>query len=229
MYSILFSSIEDGLHYVKKDLQKIIKPTFKVGFFPWAFKEELDELGFEEYFNENTNRYQRYIKAFEKIGIKKNNIIIVNCYKTSTEDIRKILKEIDVIFLPGGNPEMMFKKVVQDKELLYDFKHTDKIVVGESAGAELQLTRYFITAKNNFYKYLAFYDGLGIINASFCFDVHSKADKDYLNDLQKIADEKNKNVYAIFDDGALVYNRKDNVIKTYGHTELFTPGDKNDR
>ena len=32
--------------------------------------------------------------------------------------------------------------------------------------------------------------------------------KNYLNKLQKIANEKNKDVYAIFNDGAMIYNRE---------------------
>ena len=47
---------------------------------------------------------------------------------------------------------MLYSKVVQETELLYNIKYYKKLIIGFSAGAELQLKRYFITAKNNYYK-----------------------------------------------------------------------------
>lgn len=88
-----------------------------------------------------------------------------------------------MIFLPGGNPEMMFGKIVHDTNLLYVLKHTKKIMIGESAGTELQLIRNFITAKNNYYKYFAFYAGFGLINDDFYIVVHTINNKNYLNKL----------------------------------------------
>ncbi len=42
---------------------------------------------------------------------------------------------------------MFFNKVVHDTEILYYIKHYKGIIIGESAGTELQLKRYFITEK----------------------------------------------------------------------------------
>lgn len=96
------------------------------------------------------------------------------------------------MILPGGNPEIFYSKVVQDCEMLYEIKHFKGIIIGENAGAELQLKRYFITAKNNYYKYFAFYDGFGVIDDPFYIDVHSVNNKFYLNKLQNIANMKKK-------------------------------------
>ena len=128
-----------------------------------------------------------------------------------------------MIFLPGGNPEMMYQKIVHDMELLYVLKHTKKIVVGESAGTELQLKRYFITAKNNYYKYFAFYDGLGLLDDPFYMDVHTVNNKNYLNKLQKVADEKSKDVYAIYDGGVIIYNRDSLKISVLEPVKKFSP------
>ena len=128
-----------------------------------------------------------------------------------------------MIFLPGGNPEMMYQKIVHDKELLYVLKHTKKIVIGESAGTELQLKRYFITAKNNYYKYFAFYDGLGLLDDPFYMDVHTVNNKNYLNKLQKVADEKGKDVYAIYDGGVIIYNRDSLKMSILDPVKKFSP------
>lgn len=222
MYSIFFSMIEQGIEYAKEELIKIVKPNDKVVIFPWAFPTELNEEKFEnEYFKKGEKRYKRYIDSLKKIGLKEDNMIVCNCYKHTKEELIEIINNSDILLLPGGNPEMFFSKVVHQTEILYNIKHYNKIIIGESAGAELQLERYFITAENNFYKYFAFYDGFGIIKNDFYFDVHTRKEKYYLNRLQNIANEKNKKVYGIYDDGYILYDRKNKKIISNANIEIF--------
>lgn len=108
-------------------------------------------------------------------------------------------------------------------KILYDIKYYQRIIIGDSAGSELQLKRYFITAKKNYYKYFAFYDGFGVLDDPFYMDVHSINNKRYLEKLQEVADDKKKNVYAIFDDGALIYNRDCNELEIFGNVLTFVP------
>ena len=224
MYSLLFSDFPKGVDNHKDVIKKYIKDDYKVAILPWAFPTELDAERFDnEYFSKDTNRYQRYIGALKMLDIRDENIIICNCYRESRDELLKILEDVDVIFLPGGNPEMMFSKVVHDKDLLYVLKYTKKIVIGESAGCELQLRRYFITAKNNYYKYFAFYDGFGILNDPFYLDVHSINNKNYLNKLQQVSTETKKDVYAIYDGGAILYNRSDETFKVLNPVTKFSP------
>ena len=223
MYSLLFSDFSKGVENHYLDIKKYIKDSYKVAVLPWAFPVELDAERFEnEYFSKDTNRYQRYIGALKKLGIKDENIIICNCYKDDRDKLLNILEDVDVIFLPVVNPEMMYQKIVYSTELLYVLKHTKKIVIGESAGTELQLKRYFITAKNNYYKYFAFYDGLGLLDDPFYMDVHTINNKNYLNKLQKIADENGKDVYAIYDGGAIIYNRDSLKMSILGPVKKFS-------
>ena len=128
-----------------------------------------------------------------------------------------LIKNSSCLVLPGGNPEMMFQKVVHEFDLLYLIKYYKGLIIGESAGAELQLKRYFITAKNNYYKYFAFYDGFGILDDDFYFDVHSSNNYQYLKKLKDIAQERKKDVYAIFNDGAIIINRETKELQIKGH------------
>ena len=224
MYCVFFSRIEQGMDLVKERLSEILPNNPKVAIFPWAFPTELNSYKLEnEFFKHGERRYNRYINELQKLGICENDITVCNCYSDSTSKLKEIINSSNILLLPGGNPEMFFKKVVHDTEILYDIKHYSGLIIGESAGTELQLTRYFITAKNNFYKYFAFYDGFGVIDDPFYIDVHSINNKNYLNKLQKVSDTKQKNVYAIFDDGALVYNRENKKIELYGNVKTFKP------
>ena len=221
-YSIFFSRIEIGMNNVINELKKTLPQKPRVVILPWTFPVELDAEKLEnEFFKKNEKRYNRYINSLKKIGIKEDNITILNCYSDSKEKIKKCLQESNILLLPGGNPEMLFDKVVHQTDSLYEIKYYNGIIIGESAGTELQLKRYFITAKNNFYKYFAFYDGFGVIDDPFYMDVHSINNKLYLNKLKKVAHEKKKDVYAIFDDGVIIYNRETKKISTYGNVIKF--------
>lgn len=222
MYSILFSRIEVGMDLVKDKIKKILPNNPKVVILPWAFPVELDAEKLEnDFFKKGEKRYNRYVNELNKLGIKEENIIVCNCYSESKEKLKNILQSSNILLLPGGNPEMFFKKVVHDTELLYDIKYYKGMIIGESAGTELQLERYFITAKNNYYKYFAFYDGFGVLDDPFYIDVHSINNKMYLNKLEKIAKETNKKVYAIYDDGAIIFNRNTKEIELYGNVKTF--------
>lgn len=223
MYRVLFSRIEEGIVHVEEELKTMIPKNAKVLILPWAFPIELDANRLSnEFFKKGEKRYQRYIDSLKNIGILEQNIKIGNCYSDSSLELKTMIQESDILLLPGGNPEMFFQKVVHDTEILYDIKYYKGIILGESAGAELLLKRYFITKENNYYPYFAFYDGFGVLNDPFYFDVHSIATKDYFEGLQKVSNDTQKNVYAIFDDGVIIYYSS-SQIKLFGHVELFHP------
>lgn len=225
MYSVLLSEYENGMKLVNNELKKIMKKDSKVVIISWAFPVELDYDTFNnEWFKKDGKRYNKYVNSLLNLGIKLENIIILNCYdKDNFVKFKDIITNSDILVICGGNPEMLYSKVVQETELLYEIKHYRGIIIGFSAGAELQLKRYFITAKNNYYKYFAWYDGFGVLNDPFYLDVHSINNKLYINKLQKIANEKKKRVYAIYDDGAIIYNRDSADLKIFGNVKLFSP------
>lgn len=223
MYSVLLSECDCGMKLVCNRLRALIKENSKVVVIAWTFPMELNYEKFEKDFL-NKQRREKYINSLIMLGINQKNIKFLNCYDTNNfQNFKKYIDESDVMVLTGGNPEMLYSKVVQDTEILYNIKHYKGIVIGFSAGAELQLKRYFITAKNNYYKYFAFYDGFGILDDPFYFDVHSINNNSYLNKLKRIANDTKKNVYAIFNDGGLIYNRSNGKIEIYGNVKIFKP------
>ena len=47
--------------------------------------------------------------------------------------------------------------------------------------------------------------------------------KKYLDSLQKVSNDTQKKVYAIFDDGALIYNRINKKLEIFGNVKEFSP------
>ncbi len=216
--SILCSKITSCYQLCHNFLKSRLDENSKVVILPWAFPHELDYHKFQnEYFKEGSEKYNKYVLPLLDLGVLKDNINILNPYYPIHASMKNLILNSDCMILPGGNPEMMFQKVVHDFEFLSYIKHYDKLIIGESAGAELQLRRYFITAKNNYYKYFAFYDGFGVLDDDFYFDVHSSNNYRYLKKLEDVARKTKKDVYAIFDDGAMIINRETKKIYIKGH------------
>ncbi len=225
MYSILLSEYEKGMELVENKLKKIINPNQKAVIIAWTFPTEIDKETFDDvWFPKGGRRYNKYVGSLLKLGIIEENITILNCYdRDNFKKFKSIIDDSDILVITGGNPEMLYSKVIQETEILYNIKHYKGIIIGFSAGADLQLKRYFITAKNNYYKYFAFYDGFGVLDDPFYIDVHSVNNKKYLEKLQKVANTKKKNVYAIFDDGAMIYNRSTKRLEKFGNVLTFEP------
>lgn len=223
MYSIFFSKIDIVFPLVEERLRKIISKKNKVVIIPWSFAVETNADGLDKFFI--GRKKDKYFIPLLKLGIEEKNITILNCYRDNKDYMIKKIDESDVIILPGGNPEMFYNKVYEC-EISGNIKNYNKIIIGESAGTELQLNNYFITAKNNYYKKFDWYKGFNIIDDPFYMDVHSSNNYRYLNKLQKTANEKNKNIYAIFDDGAIIYNRKNNNLDIIGNVKTFVPNAK---
>lgn len=220
MYSVFFSKIQIGFPIIKQRLKKIIKSNHKVVIIPWSFAIETDQNGLENYFI--TKIKDKYVPLLLELGIQEKNIKYLNCYSDNLKYMQDLIKNSDILVLTGGNPEMFYNKVVSCK-LLDTIKKYNNIIIGSSAGAELQLKDYFITEKNNYYKKFDWYKGFGIINNPFYLDVHSINDANYLDQFRRISDDKKKTVYAIFDDGVILYNRENKKIEIYGQVLKFNP------
>lgn len=216
MYSILLSNFDEGFAIIKDQLKKYINEDFKVVVIPWSFATELKTKKIEEFFDDS--KEYKYLNPLKELGIK--SIKVLDCYNDSKEYMINSIEESSIIILTGGNPEMLYNKV-SEAGLIEHLKNYNKIIIGSSAGAELQLKKYFITKKNNYYKKFAWYEGFGIIDDDFYFDVHSVNRGRYLPSLRNKSKELQKDIYCIFNSGAIIYNRKTRKINCYGDVIRF--------
>ena len=218
MVSILMSNFQTGFTYIKDSLSNLINKDTKLVVIPWSFAVELESKNVMEFFDDK--KYNKYIQPLIDIGLNTKNIKILDCYKDSKEYMINSINDSSILILPGGNPEMFYNKVIQTGilECLKNYKRT---IIGVSAGAELQLKKYFITKKNNYYKKFAWYDGFGIIDNDFYFDVHSVNRGRYLSSLKNKSIQTKTNIYCLFDSGVIVYNRKTKELNTCGEVVIF--------
>ena len=100
--------------------------------------------------------------------------------------------------------------------------------MGGSAGACVQLKRYFITEENNVPRGFQQLEGVGILDVDFLIDVHTNIHttgenepnrKAYISKLKDFAKLYEKDIYAISDDGAILVDRKTNQFEVFGNVE----------
>lgn len=218
MYSVLMSNFQTGFTYIKDSLGKLINKDTRLVVIPWSFPIELESRNVREFFDDK--KYNKYIEPLIGLGLNIENIKILDCYKDSKEYMINAIKDSSILILTGGNPEMFYNKVIQTG-ILECLKKYQKTIIGVSAGAELQLKKYFITKKNNYYKKFAWYDGFGIIDDDFYFDVHSINRGRYLSSLKNKSEQTKKDIYCLFDSGVIIYDRKTKKLNTYGEVVIF--------
>ncbi|MGH4137806.1 Type 1 glutamine amidotransferase-like domain-containing protein [Clostridium sp.] len=172
-YNILFSTNSIGFPYIKDRLKSLVSSDDKVVIFPWAFPVEMSEKEFtEEYFPKYGQRYERSIGYLREFGIRDENVFIDNCYNDSVNKIQEKIASSNIIVLPGGNPVMLSAKILECG--IQDVLNTySNIIIGGSAGACVQLKRYFITEENNVPRGFQQLEGLGILDVDFIIDVHT--------------------------------------------------------
>ena len=212
MYSVLMSKFSEGFCYIEEQLKKIIPKDANIVIIPWSFPTELKSKKIDEFFD--NKKKENYIKPLYKIGINPN-IIILDCYNDTKKYMIDKINKADVIILTGGNPEMLYNKVIETG-ILECLKKFKKVIIGSSAGAEIQLKKYFITKKNNYYNKFGWYEGLGIIDNNFYFDVHSTNRGRYLLSLKERSLKMKKRIYCLFDTGTIIYKRDTKNIKCFG-------------
>ena len=218
MYSILMSKFSEGFSQIKNELAKMINANAHVVIIPWSFAVEIETKNINDFFN--GIRKDNYLNALFELGVKNNNIKVLDCYNDSKEYMIESIKKSNVLVLIGGNPEMLYRKVCESG-ILETLKNYNGVIIGSSAGAEVQLKKYFITKKNNYYKKFEWYDGFGIIDNDFYFDVHSINKGRYLPSLKEKSKETKKDIYCLFDTGSIIYNRSTKKIDCYGDFVRF--------
>ena len=141
-------------------------------------------------------------------------------YFTETKiTARKKVISADIIYFLGGLPDRMYERLVEFDLLDMLLNHRG-IVIGNSAGAVIQLAEYHLTPDDDYAEF-AYYQGIPYLK-DFYVEVHY-ANTDIQNtSIAKVLEEKKKTVYALHQDvGAIIV--ENSHIKLLGEVEVFEP------
>ncbi|MCW4047371.1 MAG: Type 1 glutamine amidotransferase-like domain-containing protein [Candidatus Bathyarchaeota archaeon] len=136
-------------------------------------------------------------------------------YSAPTEEISRKIRDSDLLYLTGGLPTALVKRL-RNRGVDLMLRRYDRVVVGRSAGA-LALCKKCITTDRN-KKAAMVIDGLGLVDITL--KVHYKSSKDA--ELRRMS--KKDRIFAIPSGSALVYDS--GALSTMGDVYLFQDGEK---
>lgn len=219
MINVLLSHYRLHEDWARDKVGKYINSNDRVVVVPFSFCEEWigNELQWQEaYSKSNGKYYKEVVDLFIPFGIKEDNIIWLNYFEDSHEEMKRIVKESNIIFFTGGLPDKAVERVLETG--LLDVMDDNKIVIGASAGALMQLKNYYVSPDED-YDEFGYYEGIGIVKDDFQIEVHYEETEVQNECIRKVLKEKAEVVYAIKDDGGIII--EDGKLSLMGNVVTF--------
>ena len=110
--------------------------------------------------------YRSNQDVFYKYGIGKDQIVWVNYFKDTIDEMKMKILNSSILMLTGGAPDLMMKRI-KEKKLKKIIKNYKGIMIGYSAGAMIQLDLYHISPDEDYPKF-SYQNGLGCLSG---FDI----------------------------------------------------------
>lgn len=218
--NVLSSNYNFHENWIREELKEHIKENSKVVVLPFSFSKEWIR-NLQEWDNAYSREYGKYysgiVDPFLSFGVKEENIVWLNYFKDCSKKMIKYINTSDVLFFTGGLPEKAVERILE-KGLLDTLKKYNKLIIGASAGAMIQLSEYYVSPDED-YESFNYYNDLGLIDLKFNIEVHY-AESDVQKDcISKVLKERKNKIYAVGENGGLIL--KDNSFKSYGEVFLF--------
>ncbi len=185
-------------------LKKIINKNHKVLIIPFSYDDNWLRNGYDwnKYFNKiNGTHYEEIVSPFLTYGIIEENIKWINHFVDNINEMKKKIRSSDIIFFTGGFPEKMMDKF-KKYDLIDELESYDKIMMGSSAGAMVQISEFLITPDCDYDRF-SYHKGLNLIK-SFDILVHFENTEVQNLSILKNIRENQKPVYSIPNDGAVI-------------------------
>lgn len=204
----------------KRDSREINKKAFAdaggtpiVLIFPWTVR----------FTTIRKNKYRKIMKNyFKDIGAKKITFAELT---DSPRKIKKKLASANIIYLPGGDPKFLIRRLKKRRIESLLKRHTG-IMVGNSAGTVALCEKYAVVKGQDGRPKTALEYGLGLVD--FTISVHYGSPLEHLGGISPDKEHKELSkkvkIYAIPEQCALVYDGKN--LKSIGKAYVFDKGKK---
>ncbi len=192
MVNILLNSFRFAEHWCRKAIGCRLRPEMRVLVFPFAFRPEQisDAQEWERCYNREDGMFSLGLaEVFRQYGIPLSQLEWVNYYAPGTDLPRKIAKS-DVLYFCGGEPDLLYHRL-EELDLIAPLKRFRGIVMGDSAGAVIQLDRYHDQP------------GLGYLR-DFDLEVHYTGSEEQQTVIRRLLTERGQLVFALGPQAALI-------------------------
>ena len=159
------------------------------------------------------------MNSFIPYGIPEKHITWVHYFKDDHDSAVKKLKSANIIYFPGGAPDLMMKRI-KEFDLIEVLEAHHQVFIGSSAGAMIQVKNYHI-AKDFDYDRFSYEEGLNLIS-DLSIEVHYRRKKVQRRAIKKVWRAYRHDVYGIPDDGMIIINNHEvtlvhSALKLYDH------------
>ncbi len=166
------------------------------------FTKHIDnEVSYKNYYEKGGEYYQKMIDSFAPYGIKESQIKWIHYFKDNQKSAIQKIKDADIIYLPGGSPDLMMLRIeafgIKDA-----LESHQGLMIGSSAGAMIQMASYHISPDED-YPSFRYEKGLDLLKG-FSVEVHYRRRKKQKAALRKVNRAFHEEIYAIPDDGAMI-------------------------
>lgn len=218
MTNILSSRSIYDEKWVYEILKDIIKPDYQVLIIGFSFFDFFSEAFYRSYYGQDGEYDLKMKEMFSTYGISENQVNWLYYFDdmNTNKDVLKLINEADIIYFPGGAPDLMMKRIIE-KGLLKPLKDFNKIIMGSSAGAMIQLENYHISIDNEYSKYML-EKGLGYVK-NLNIEVHFKRRKKQKKAMRKTFKLFKKPIITIPDDGLVVIQNDE--VNIYNTAQLY--------
>ncbi|HEY8406329.1 MAG TPA: Type 1 glutamine amidotransferase-like domain-containing protein [Acholeplasma sp.] len=213
MINILSSHSIFSHESVKHEVSKYVHKGKKVcviafSFFDSGFTQESYELSYQK----EGRWYLHIIEPLMNLGILEEDIDWIIYHKDTKDEAIKKLKKADIIFLPGGAPDLFIKRLIE-LDILDTLKSLDKIIMGPSAGTMIQFDTFHIS-KDHDYKKFSIHEGLGFIK-DFGVEVHFRRRRQQKKAIRKMSHLNPRPIYVIEEPGMMILENNKVVYSTH--------------
>ena len=216
MVNVLLSLWNFGGEYLRSELEKYIKPSDIVAIVSFAHKSD-NEDEYELHYRLPGKHFLMPVLEFEKYGVSRTNILLLDYYMDSFDEMKAKINKADIIMFTGGMPDKAVQRL-KDRGIIDTILSFDKVVMGYSAGAIMQLRECFLSPDHD-YPELIYMEGLPFVN-DFYIEVHYEDSEEWKAILQHIKSEKNMHIYAIGNYGAIIVDEQ-RKVHLFGDVTTF--------
>ena len=210
MVNILLNTFRFAEPWYRPVIGRYLKPDMSVLVFPFAFRPE--EIPSAQEWERRYNRTDGVFSlglasVFEQYGIPLSQIEWVNYYQADCEALVSRIANSDILYFCGGEPELLYQRL-DELKLIEPLRRFNGIVMGDSAGAVIQLDRYHQLS------------GLGYLQ-TFDLEVHYTGAEEQKRTIQEVLCAHHRPVFALWPNGALVVEQGE--IRSVGEVVCVLP------
>lgn len=194
-------------------MSRLLEPWMKVTVVALSFN-----AGDTEEVAKTENHRQDLLPAFRFYGIPEENVRLVDWFHDNPITAQRKIASSQVLFFTGGWPEHMMYRL-RVLELVEQIERFPGIIMGCSAGAMIQLKQYHITPfPEDGYPEFCYMNGMNLLK-DFYIEVHyMETDLQHCS-IQRVRQEKQKPVIALYNDGGLIV--QEDCLIPMGRTRIF--------